>query len=88
MFDILVLFQTEVGPKRELDESALCQIGPRQIGPLKKSALGKSAPKSETSRKKTTITYIYLHSTVRSTKLEKNKYHIYLFTVNTLKITK
>ena len=30
--------------KGELDESALCQIGPRQIGPLKKSALGKSAP--------------------------------------------
>ena len=30
--------------KRELDESALCQIGPRQIGPLKKSALDKSAP--------------------------------------------
>ena len=26
----------------ELYESTLCQIGPRQIGPLKKSALGKS----------------------------------------------
>ena len=28
----------------ELDISALSQISPRQIGPLKKSALGKSAP--------------------------------------------
>ena len=35
----------KVCPSRELDESALCQIGPRQIGPLKSRPSANRPPK-------------------------------------------